>query len=178
MTLFEQAFAILIGHEGGYDTTRADPGNWTGGSVGAGQLRGTKFGISAASYPAIDIAALELSDAQAIYRRDFWDPMHADDLPAPLALLVFDAAVNNGKSHASIWLQVAAGAAPDGQIGPATLQKLNEAASSKGGAAICSEFMAQRLTFMAALPTWRVFGLGWSRRLCALPYQSLEMREP
>jgi hypothetical protein len=35
--------------------------------------------------------------------------------------------------------------------------------------------MAQRLAFMAALPTWKLFGLGWARRLCALPWQSLTM---
>jgi lysozyme family protein len=175
MTMFEQAFAILIGHEGGYDTTHDDPGNWTSGRVGSGLLRGTKFGISAGSYPSLDVAAIQLADAQAIYKRDFWDPLQTDDMPPPLALLVFDAAVNNGKTHASTWLQIAVGADPDGQIGPRTLQTLQQAASSKGGAAICAEFMAQRLAFMSALPTWRIFGLGWSRRLCALPYQSLSM---
>jgi lysozyme family protein len=169
MSVFEQAFAVVVGHEGGYDATRADPGNWTGGAVGRGELRGTKFGISAAAYPALDIANLALAAAQAIYRRDYWDRVQADALPPPLALLVFDAAVNNGPDRAIRWLQGAAGVAEDGTIGPATLTAVN----AGRGAAICAEFLAQRLAFMAALPTWRVFGLGWARRLCALPYESL-----
>jgi hypothetical protein len=32
-----------------------DPGNWTGGAIGKGELRGTKWGISAQTYPQIDI---------------------------------------------------------------------------------------------------------------------------
>jgi lysozyme family protein len=173
MSVFEQAFAVVVGHEGGYDATRADPGNWTGGAVGRGELRGTKFGISAAAYPALDIANLALAEAQAIFRRDYWDRVQADALPPPLALLVFDAAVNNGPDRAIRWLQAAAGVAEDGTIGPATLTAVN----AGRGAAICAEFLAQRLAFMAALPTWRVFGLGWARRLCALPYESLTMTE-
>ena len=43
------------------------------------------------------------------------------------------------------------------------------AAASAPGAALCAEFQAQRLSFMASLPTWRAFGLGWARRLCARP---------
>ena len=175
MTVFDRAFAVVVGHEGGYSAERADPGNWTGGTVGAGRLAGTRFGISAATYPALDIANLTLADAQAIYRRDYWDRVQADALPPALALLVFDAAVNNGVGRAGRWLQSAAGVAVDGQIGPATLAAVAKAAGD--GAALCGEFMALRLSFMASLPTWRAFGLGWARRLCALPYESLTMTE-
>ena len=44
---FDEAFKRLIGHEGGYSTDRRDPGNWTGGRVGVGTLKGTKFGLAA-----------------------------------------------------------------------------------------------------------------------------------
>ena len=173
-TTFAQAFTLVIGHEGGYSDESADPGNWTGGAVGAGELRGTKFGISAGAYPDLDIANLTLEQAQDIYRRDYWSRVRADDLPPPLALLVFDAAVNNGVGRATRWLQTAAGAVADGVIGPETMAAI-AAAAKGGGAGLCAEFQAQRLAFMAGLPTWRVFGLGWARRLCALPYQSLTM---
>lgn len=175
MSSFDQAFTIVVGHEGGYDATEGDPGNWTGGRVGDGQLRGTKFGISAAAYPTLDIANLALADAQAIYRRDYWDPVAGDRLDPPLALLVFDAAVNNGRGRAARWLQDAVGAVADGMIGDQTLAAVGAYVAAHGGAALCGEFMAQRLAFMAALPSWRLFGLGWARRLCALPYQSLTM---
>ena len=121
MTSFDQAFAAVIGHEGGYTDDPRDAGNWTGGAAGQGALRGTNRGISAAAYPALDIAALTAADARAIYRRDYWDKVAGDSLPPPLALLVFDAAVNAGVGRAARWLQGAAGVHADGAIGPATL---------------------------------------------------------
>jgi lysozyme family protein len=173
MTVFEQACTIVVGHEGGYSAEAADPGNWTGGRVNVGQLRGTKFGISAGAYPDLDIANLSLADAEAIYRRDYWARVRGDELPPALALLVFDAAVSNGVGAAVRWLQIAAGTAVDGTLGPATLTAIGARAGD--GAALCAEFQAQRLTFMAGLPTWRSFGLGWARRLCALPFEAMTM---
>ena len=41
----------LLSHEGGYSSDRQDPGNWTGGQVGLGELKGTKFGIAANTFP-------------------------------------------------------------------------------------------------------------------------------
>lgn len=55
MMTFDKAFDRLIGHEAGYSNDRRDPGNWTGGIVGKGQLKGTKFGIAANTYPNLDI---------------------------------------------------------------------------------------------------------------------------
>jgi lysozyme family protein len=92
-----------------------------------------------------------------------------------LALLVFDAAVNNGPDRAARWLQAAVDSEIDGQIGPATLRTVQTSAAKQAGAAVCAEFMTQRLVFMASLPIWRSFGLGWARRLCALPYQAVTM---
>ena len=176
MSAFDQAFAVVVGHKGGFDDTHADPGNWTGGAVGVGALHGTKFGISAAAYPTVDIANLTLDDAEAIYRRDYWLTVQGDELPAPLALLVFDAAVNNGVKRASEWLQEAVGAATDGRVGPLTIAAVARAVAAEGLFPICAEFQAQRLDFMAGLSTWRSFGLGWARRLCSLPYQAVQMQ--
>lgn len=174
MTTFDQCFDIVIGTEGGFSADPADPGNWTGGRPGHGVCRGTKFGISAAAYPDINIPTLTVAQARELYKRDYWGPVCADRLPPPLALLAFDAAVNNGVRSAAIWLQQAAGAAADGVIGPQTLAAIETTAGRPdGGAGVCAEFLARRLAFMAALPTWRSFGLGWARRLCRLPYQSL-----
>ena len=170
---FEQAFRVVVGEEGGFTDNVADPGNWTGGQCGAGRCEGTNFGISAAAYPAVDVKRLTLESAQAIYRRDYWDRVRCDILPAPLALLVFDAAVNNGVARAIGWLQTAAGVKADGVLGPTTLAAINSRQGS--GAALMSEFQAQRLNFMAGLPTWRTFGLGWARRLCRLPYEAIQM---
>ncbi len=171
MAAFDQAFRIVIGEEGGLSTDPADPGNWTGGGCGRGACLGTRYGISAAAYPGLAIATLSLDAARAIYRRDYWDPVHGDSLPPPLALLMFDAAVNNGVGRAISWLQAAVGVAPDGLLGPRTMAAV--IAKAGQGAALLAEFQAQRLMFMAGLPTWRSFGLGWARRLCRLPYAAI-----
>lgn len=175
LTTFDRCFAILIGHEGGFARTPSDSGDWTGGIVGVGKLNGTAWGISAASYPTIDIEHLTQDQAKAIYRRDYWAPIHGDDLPAPLALLVFDAAVNNGVTHAAQWLQTAVGVAADGQIGQVTMRAVNAYIATHGAVALCTEVMAQRMFFMGGLSSWRTFGMGWARRLCALPYQAASL---
>ena len=174
MTAFDQAFRVVVGEEGGYTANPADPGNWTGGACGRGECRGTRYGVSAAAYPGVAIATLTLDGAREIFRRDYWDLVAGDSLPPPLALLVFDAAVNNGVGRAVRWLQAAAGIPPDGTMGPRTLAAV--AAKAGGGMAeLLAEFQAQRLLFMAGLPTWRTFGLGWARRLCRLPYAAIKM---
>jgi lysozyme family protein len=168
---FDQAFQIVVGHEGGFSDNAADSGNWTGGAVGKGALRGTKFGISAASYPTLNIRDLTLDDARTIYRRDYWDPMLCDDWTPGLALIVFDAAINNGISRATRFLQAAVGVHVDGIIGPVT----HQAVLAADAAAVAAELHARRIFFMASLSTWATFGLGWSRRLARLPAQAATM---
>ena len=168
---FLRAFPIVVSAEGGLTTDPADPGNWTGGARGRGVCRGTRWGISAAAYPTLDIARLTLADAQALCRRDYWDRVRGDELPAAAALLVFDAAVNNGVSRAVHWLQMAAGVAADGMLGAESLAAVH----ARPLQALLVEFQAQRMVFMAGLPTWRSFGLGWARRLCRLPFDAAAM---
>ena len=98
---FAAALAIVLAHEGGYQAMPDDPGNWTQGKIGAGELKGTKFGLSAASYPAVDIASLTAAEAAAIYRRDWWDRFGLGRLPAPVAAKLFDATVNIGIESAA-----------------------------------------------------------------------------
>jgi lysozyme family protein len=175
MNTFENAFRVVIGEEGGYTANTADPGNWTGGRCGAGRCNGTKYGISAATYPALDIAALTLDEARAVYRRDYCDHVHGDDLPPTLALLVFDAAVNSGPGRAIKWLQAALGVRADGVLGPVSLGAARDCAGN--GAAVAAEYQAQRMVFLAGLPTWRTFGLGWARRICRLQFEALRVGE-
>ena len=138
--------------------------------VGAGTCRGTRFGISAAAYPDLDIVALSLDAAKALYQRDYWQRIAGDLLPAALALLVFDAAINSGTNRAAHWLQLVAQVPQDGVIGEQTLHAIGRTAARQGGVVdLCSEFLALRLAFMTSLPTWKTFGIGWARRLCRLP---------
>jgi lysozyme family protein len=178
MALFDQIFEIIVGEEGGFDNTPSDPGNWTGGSVGAGMLNGTNWGISAAAFPNEDIRNLTQAQAKAIYFGTYWTPCSCDKLPTSLALMTFDAAVNNGCVRAREWLQAALGVATDGNIGPETLAALATALAQPGGdGALAAEFLARRVDFMGGLKTWQTFGLGWSRRLAALPWKAMTLAQ-
>jgi lysozyme family protein len=178
---FDAAFAWVVGAEGNYSDDSGDPGNWTGGAIGAGELRGTKYGISAAAYPTLDIASLTLDEARAIYARDYWAPIHGDALPAALALVVFDAAVNSGVGQSGVWLQIVIGAAADGVIGPATLAAVRAWISrgAMGGgspvADLCAEVLAQRIAANGCDPNFPTFGLGWARRCARLAFQAATM---
>ena len=192
-TPFDQAFAILLPEEGGYDTDPADPGNWTGGAIGVGRDLGTNFGIDSASYasaikslpPSVAVTmpatvkGLTRTLAGVVYKAAYWDKVHGDDLPPQLALLVFDAAVNNGVQRASEWLQIAVGTPPDGVLGPMTMAALAKSLTDIGLDALCIEFQARRVDFMGGITSmWPRFGLGWSRRLVSLMYQSRTMTGP
>jgi lysozyme family protein len=146
---FEDAFKVLIGHEGGYVNDPKDPGGET------------KYGISKRAYPGEDIANLTLARAQAIYHRDFWDVARADELPKHVRFAVFDAAVNSGVRQAVKWLQRAVGVADDGVIGHKTLSAVVAMEPYK----LAAVFNGQRLKFMTELETFGRFGKGWSRRI-------------
>lgn len=161
MDQFTKIIDRVLAHEGGWTDNPKDPGNWTGGKPGVGKLKGTNFGIAANTYPNVDIRNLTREGAIAIYRRDFWDRVHGDQLPAGAAFQVFDAAVNHGVGRAIPWLQEAVGATPDGQIGPATLAAINRTSAAE----LVLKFNAIRLEFYASLSTFSSFGKGWTRRV-------------
>lgn len=156
---FDHAFDKLIAHEGGLSLDPNDRGNWTSGRVGLGELRGTKYGISAMSYPGLDIRGLTLADAKRIYRRDFWGM--ADDLPNAVRFDFFDSAVNSGYRQAVRWLQRAAGATEDGVIGPQTLRAVRSADPQR----LARRFSGIRLRAMTDMPTWHAHSRGWARRI-------------
>lgn len=143
---FDQAFDRLVGNEGGYTNNPADPGGET------------KFGISKRSYPTVDIAALTLDQAKAIYLRDFWNPI--GDAHAAIKFQVFDFAVNSSIPTAIRKLQAAIGVADDGHWGPVSAAKL--AAMEVND--VLLRFMAQRLRFWVKCSAWPAMGAGWVNR--------------
>lgn len=85
------SFNTVMGHvftmEGGYN---ADDGN--GHPV--------NFGINGGAHPNVDIKSLTKEQAAGIYKREYWDPIGGDKLPAGTALMAMDAAVNQGVGYA------------------------------------------------------------------------------
>jgi lysozyme family protein len=161
---FDEAFEKLIDptREGaGLSLDPKDAGNWTGGECGKGTLKGSKFGVSARSYPGEDIAGLTLERAKAIYQRDYWGPAGCDAVPHGVKFDLFDMAVNSGVKAAVRTLQRAVGVDADGILGPQTLAALQVMPASRA----IARFNGARLLFMADAPTWPAHGRGWARRV-------------
>lgn len=158
---FDKAFERLIGHEGGYSTDREDPGNWTGGKVGKGVFKGTKYGIAANTYPNLDIKNLTIDQAKSIYKKDWWDKLGADQLHPAIVYQMWDFAVNAGKSRAVKELQQAVGVPDDGIIGPKTIS----AVKAKDVNDVLLLFASERLSFYTSLKTWSTYGKGWTNRV-------------
>ena len=117
---FEDAIEFVGAKEGGFTANPDDRGNWTGGRIGGGILKGTKFGISAMSYPDLDIRNLTWQQAKNIYKTDFWDKYDVESLPESIRLFFFDSTINHGIGGAVKILQDAAGVTIDGDMGPKT----------------------------------------------------------
>ena len=168
------AFPMVVGVEGSYDITREDRGNWTSGQIGVGTLRGTKYGISAAAFPTLDIANLTLEVAQSLYRHLYWRRICADSLPPRVAVLLFDGAVNQGQRTAVIILQTLVGVEQDGFVGPQTLAAVAKVQSD----ILFIEIEAQRLLAYARAAAFDTFGLGWMRRIATVSYRTLTQQIP
>jgi lysozyme family protein len=158
------AFTLRPDIEGGLSLDPEDRGNWTGGEVGKGELHGTRWGVSAAAYPHIDIQSLSYDGAKEIYLRDYWAPAGCNQLPQRLSIAVFDAAVNHGVRNAVTMLQEAAGATKDGVFGVNTLAAVNQLPQDE----IIVDLIRIRLDFYRALKTFPRYGKGWQRRMIKL----------
>ena len=157
---FEKAVALVLDEEGGLSLRRNDKGNWTGGQIGKGQLKGTKYGISAASFPHLDIRNLTIEEARKMYKRMYWDVLQAETLPEHLRLTMFDVAVNSGPTVAIRMLQRLAGVRTDGRLGPTTLAK----AESVSLAAYTQARVERYLNIIKADPTQEENRDGWLNR--------------
>lgn len=158
---FDDVFERLLGNEGGFQNDREDRGNWTTGVVGQGQLKGTRYGISAMSYPDEDIRGLSKDRAKFLYRRDFWDRIGADKLHTAIGYQLMDAAINHGTGNAIRMLQRGVDAADDGLFGPATRQAVKDT----GVDDTLKLFNAERIVFFTKISTFGRYGKGWMRRV-------------
>jgi lysozyme family protein len=156
-TNFDAALESVLRHEGGFVNHPKDPG----GMTNLGVTKRTWENWIGREVDEAEMRALTPELIGPMYKQLYWDKIKGDDLPAGLDYVVFDAAVNSGPSRAAKWLQSAAGAVPDGLIGPATLR----AVASFPACELISAYQDKRLKFLENLATWDAFGRGWSRRV-------------
>lgn len=160
---FDKAIGRILSHEGGYTINPADRGNWTSGTIGVGTLKGTKYGISAMTYPNEDIKNLTWNRAVELYRRDFWQPLVAERLHDGVAYQLLDFAVNSGIRNALRAYQRALGVKDDGAFGVKSLA----ASAAMSETDQIMRLLAERLEFMVNTKSWLDFSRGWARRIAA-----------
>lgn len=153
---FDEAFTELLGHEGGYSDHPDDPGGKT--------MWGVTERVARAEGYTGDMRNLPVEVAKTIYRKLYWTPVRADEVPAPIRYALFDAAVNSGPEQAIRWLQRTVGVTDDGKFGPKTLEAVLKADPE----AVEARMLGYRLMFMTDLRNWRSFHRGWAKRIAAL----------
>jgi lysozyme family protein len=160
---FDTCFSFVLGIEGEESNDASDAGGLT------------KYGISQAAYPKLDIRSLTIGDAKGIYRRDYWDAIGCDSLQAPLDLISFDSAVNCGCGRATKWLQEAYNSLNpetpipvDGDCGPKTVVMVSFVPTDK----MFWLLVSYRVSFYTNLcrnkPSQRKFQDGWMFRVAKL----------
>lgn len=157
---FQACLQTVLAHEGGYVDHPRDPGGATNLGITRATLAAWR-GLAVADLPKAEVKSLGLEEAAAIYRARYWTRCGCDDLPAGLDLVVFDSAVNSGPGRSVGWLQAVLGVPVDGEVGPVTKASI----SARPVPDLLRAVLARRRAFLRRLPTWPVFGRGWTRRL-------------
>lgn len=154
---FHRSIIAVLKHEGGYVDHPRDPGGATNRGITFATLKAWR----GKPITTTDVRDLTEAEAVLIYRANYWSRLKCDDLPAGVDYAVMDFAVNSGVSRAAIYLQEIVGVAPDGKIGPLTLQ----AVAKWDSVALIEALCAKRMGFLKRLSTWPTFGKGWSARV-------------
>lgn len=131
-----------------------------------------------------DVRACTAVQAAVLFRRHFWAPLACQSLPLPLAVSLYDAAVNLGPARAVRQLQRALNQlgeselehfspiAEDGLMGPKTLELAKALEEVDLDYAAARQSLRQRETFYRELaarrPSMKVFLQGWRNRVAAL----------
>lgn len=153
--------AHILTWEGGLSTDPHDPGGLT------------KFGISSASYPNVNIRELTKEDALAIYEQDFWLGLDLHKLPPPVAMVLMDASVNMGPYVAVSLLQKTIGEVTvDGIMGPQTRRRVMELDPK----VTARQFTELRLYEYGTFTQFKRYGYGWVRRSVDTLMKALSMR--
>lgn len=160
--IFDKAVNVIFAFEGGYSDHPRDPGG------------ATKFGITRRtlqhwrSRPASksDVRNLQPAEAKDIYRSNYWNRISGDRLYAPLALVLFNAAVLSGPGRAVKLLQEVLNRqgfalAVDGDMGPKTLSALRRSSQAR----LPEQFTEHFRSFLRGLKGHKTFGRGWEKRL-------------
>ena len=153
---FDKCLEMLLHHEGGYVWHPEDPG----GETNLGVTRAVYEQWVGRQVMDGEMKTLTPDDVAPIYKKNYWDKVRGDDLPAGLDWAAFDWAVNSGAGRPAKAIQRCVGATQDGAIGPKTLAAIANKEPDK----IIEYVHDIRQKFYERLKTFKTFGRGWTRR--------------
>jgi lysozyme family protein len=165
---FSECLAETLKWEGGYSNDKYDPGGATMKGVIQRVYDAYREGKGISRRPVKQIEEVELLD---IYRRDYWNLVRGDEMPAGLDLALFDFGVNSGTGTATGKLQGVLGVAVDHQMGPVTLQ----AACNCDVPATIKKLQDSRRKYVRQIKTYWRFGKGWESRIKGVEAAALAM---
>ena len=153
---WNKIFDGVIKSEGGYVDHPSDPGGQT--NLGVTQAVYSRWiGRNATE---AEMRGLTKEDVNPIYKRWYFDAVRGDELPVGIDYSVCDIAINSGPGRAVKMLQKAVGATQDGQLGPMTLEAIEEADDID----TVQKLHYIRQDFYEGLKHFEQFGKGWTRR--------------
>lgn len=158
MDRFQTVLPDVLKHEGGWADHPADPGGATMQGVTLATFR-RYYGRGRTK---ADLRGITRAQLEAIYRKGYWSPVHAEQMWPGLDRCAFDGAVNSGPSRGLRWVQKGVGAKADGKWGPQSLAAIQD---TVGRVKAVQRACAARMGFLQGLRHWKTFGRGWSRRV-------------
>ena len=165
---FDICLDEVLRHEGGFADHPSDPGGATNLGITHKTLARWRHVSPWWKLPKSAVMDLQRAEAARIYRASYWDRIKGGQLPVGLDLALFDLAVNSGPDRAIRMLQAELDVAADGQIGPLTLEAADTYAARKGLGPLIGALCDRRLRFLNRLPTFTVFGKGWTARVASV----------
>ena len=166
---FDKCLEMLLHHEGGYVWHPEDPG----GETNLGVTRAVYEQWVGRQVMDGEMKTLTPDDVAPIYKKNYWDKVRGDDLPAGLDWAAMDWAVNSGAGRPAKAIQRCVGATQDGAIGPKTLAAIANKEPDK----IIEYVHDIRQKFYERLKTFKTFGRGWTRRNTETLKAALEMSQ-
>lgn len=172
---WDKSFDLVIAHEGGFTNDVRDPGN----KLPDGRAGCTMWGCTQANWETYvgrkvtqdDMRKLTKNDVKPLYKKNYWDVVSGDSLPAGLDYAMFDFAINAGAYRAKTLLQKALGVSADGQIGEKTLIAINNTSTP----ALIQKFSDAKTGFYKSLPTYGTYGKGWLTRIASVQKDAISM---
>jgi len=164
---WEQCFALVLKHEGGFVNHPKDPG----GMTNLGVTRTNWELYLDHDVTEADMRALTPEMVKPFYKKNYWDRIRGDELPSGVDYAAYDLAVNSGTGRAAKYLQQIAGVTADGVIGPRSMEAIKKC----GPEDVVDEICNMRMTFLEGLGTFETFGKGWTIRVNDVKAKATEM---